>query len=1474
MKIMRTGLKLKIAQKYMGKKTGIIISQDSSLADSIWSKYEIERIQGRFPNLIFQRADSGWQGISFSFVPSMFRLRPSLNWIGNFFLNFFYPVQKQYQEFKQVYNARKITPLSLQQIRSVILQQGFLSSKNFVQLDRILQQFGLSDDKIFQPTSSNAFSWRSIDLSYNTKKYQDLRQVYNEREISPLPLQQIRPMIFQQRFLSSPNFIKLDRILEKFGLSDNKIFQLSSSNASSWSNINFADSFSATNAIQYALSYNKMSHLESINKIVPFYSRWNPVKYKMTDASSVPFYSFIAQNIFSESWKKIILSNRDRIHINSILLQRVGFTHGRKDSIDTKAFMAPVNLLRWASISLHTDERLMSFALRNIASFPSLWFKTIQARNAGSAKSLYISTFSYLQSFRLHKENFVQNVWNHSLLTSRPASIINISKMAMPLSLSYFFRHEMRPTEQRDKVSGDLPLAIIFRPIRDKKTRQTVSQNDSSLYYKLDLWQWNRSRLNTAMTISSSSDIRDKKTRQTVSQNDSSLYYKLDLWQWNRSRLNTAMTISSSSDITKGSTLKLLFFKRISNLVAQRNSVYEESLKSMVEKSLILGNSRLSLLANRSVEDYNPIFAKTIHRKGYQKVEDFYTFSISYLKNYRFYQENFLQKVWKNFLGLSQEANIIKKISRFQSLIGLTERTVSGILRNINLLGISREIKILKGLSKFCFSQNVVEDISREDTNSAFFKSMLAPQNRVDAISIALLILHKIALTNTGLRKFLSIEKGSLAPLEEHSSLVFFRQNNFEEWKNLRNLFNPKNFISHRILADISKRNISPILAPLNLIVSRRMDVEDLKSFFSNIIRHRENQNSEHSSKTLFLSLQSRRLYDESILQRLWDNFQMISTRMNIAKSTYSPFLARLEKREMGMFTDFLSVNNLKTRNIHDFADRFALTFFRQTNFKNLENLFSQKSWISYKSVKEIEGYPILENLNRILFRRMNVEDFKSILFKIIHKREALNVEHLSKTISSSLQIFRLDERKNVHRFGKSLLFLSDRESIIKESTHFQLIMDLVKRSLRFDPGQSKFPGALPLTIMFQPFGPKITKGELIPSALQNDNFLYFKMFYPKEAWRAEHLYKTFFSSMQSHRLYEGNALQRLWKHFSRSFISEEISNNFIRLQSIDLNLIKRFRIEDLNFLFSKWTHRQEATDAKNLSVFSSLQKQSLYKEIFFKRMEKNFLLVATGTNSIQSFIHSQFITGLKNRNTSRIWEGWNFILLQRMNVDELKSLSYLFSKKGKKKYNADIILLKYIENLREYQIRKRIHSKPVLEHLTWMFLQSMDSQKKITDSQSLAQKILSAKFLINKSSYKSLFTKERYEFIGFPRTSLRFHRGLKDFKRVRFASQPKESDRTIKQYTLEKLSFYNPVKTIPMAASAPGLVFQKASPSAGKMMAQASQDLLKKLEKIQIPIVHETSTVTSNQMNQIASKVYQMFEKKIAIEKDRRGIL
>ena len=46
----------------------------------------------------------------------------------------------------------------------------------------------------------------------------------------------------------------------------------------------------------------------------------------------------------------------------------------------------------------------------------------------------------------------------------------------------------------------------------------------------------------------------------------------------------------------------------------------------------------------------------------------------------------------------------------------------------------------------FCFSQNVVEHISREDINSAFFKSMLEPPNGVDAITIALLILHKIIL--------------------------------------------------------------------------------------------------------------------------------------------------------------------------------------------------------------------------------------------------------------------------------------------------------------------------------------------------------------------------------------------------------------------------------------------------------------------------------------------------------------------------------------------------------------------------------------------------------------------------------------------------------------------------------------------------------------------------------------------------------
>ncbi len=37
----------------------------------------------------------------------------------------------------------------------------------------------------------------------------------------------------------------------------------------------------------------------------------------------------------------------------------------------------------------------------------------------------------------------------------------------------------------------------------------------------------------------------------------------------------------------------------------------------------------------------------------------------------------------------------------------------------------------------------------KEDINSTFFKSMLEPQNGVDAIAIALLILHRIILTNT-----------------------------------------------------------------------------------------------------------------------------------------------------------------------------------------------------------------------------------------------------------------------------------------------------------------------------------------------------------------------------------------------------------------------------------------------------------------------------------------------------------------------------------------------------------------------------------------------------------------------------------------------------------------------------------------------------------------------------------------------------
>ncbi len=63
-----------------------------------------------------------------------------------------------------------------------------------------------------------------------------------------------------------------------------------------------------------------------------------------------------------------------------------------------------------------------------------------------------------------------------------------------------------------------------------------------------------------------------------------------------------------------------------------------------------------------------------------------------------------------------------------------------------------RWIKILW----ICFNQNVVEHISREDINSAFFKSMLEPQNGVDAIAIALLILHRIILTNT---KILWIKK-------------------------------------------------------------------------------------------------------------------------------------------------------------------------------------------------------------------------------------------------------------------------------------------------------------------------------------------------------------------------------------------------------------------------------------------------------------------------------------------------------------------------------------------------------------------------------------------------------------------------------------------------------------------------------------------------------------------------------------------
>ncbi len=55
----------------------------------------------------------------------------------------------------------------------------------------------------------------------------------------------------------------------------------------------------------------------------------------------------------------------------------------------------------------------------------------------------------------------------------------------------------------------------------------------------------------------------------------------------------------------------------------------------------------------------------------------------------------------------------------------------------------------LQWILKKCVTQNVVEHISKEDINSTFFKSMLEPQNGVDAISIALLILHKITLTNT-----------------------------------------------------------------------------------------------------------------------------------------------------------------------------------------------------------------------------------------------------------------------------------------------------------------------------------------------------------------------------------------------------------------------------------------------------------------------------------------------------------------------------------------------------------------------------------------------------------------------------------------------------------------------------------------------------------------------------------------------------
>lgn len=100
-----------------------------------------------------------------------------------------------------------------------------------------------------------------------------------------------------------------------------------------------------------------------------------------------------------------------------------------------------------------------------------------------------------------------------------------------------------------------------------------------------------------------------------------------------------------------------------------------------------------------------------------------------------------------------------------------------------------------------------------------------------------------------------------------------------------------------------------------------------------------------------------------------------------------------------------------------------------------------------------------------------------------------------------------------------------------------------------------------------------------------------------------------------------------------------------------------------------------------------------------------------------------------------------------------------------------------------------------------------------------------------------------------------------------------KQKEMPRKQHSIADLSFYQPGKIIQNYTSKPGLIFQKGTPSMSKMMEAASVELEKKFQKAQNYIIHEVVPATSTQVNQIASKVYQMFEKKIAIEKDRRGI-